>query len=253
MAADNKPIQKNIGFSYEGQRVVVEDIKKLEALSTKPALPSKEDINHYIEPVNIEYYLLKESRFVNKILYLYIPLIDPLPRDQDVLLQKYISENRFFDLAKIIKEGKIQTNEPSNVDANSIQKITHSYQTYEHLYIELSQTMEEAQTKENIPLYRRAFYFCEALTEYEPSLTSLEIFGDFISWNLNYLVRILNSHQISFCASDHTVAYFIKKRNTKWEQESIAYDESFTILSALFHEQAFPNRNLEEFNAEYFF
>ena len=99
--------------------------------------------------------------------------------------------------------------------------------------------------------YRKAFYLCESAAEYEPTLASLEILGDFLTWNLNYLIRTLNKRQFHFSASDRTTAYLIKRRNIKWEAEDLPYDENFKILTALFFEQAFPGRSLQEFRSEH--
>jgi len=94
--------------------------------------------------------------------------------------------------------------------------------------------------------YKTAFYLCELLIDYEPSIASLEFLGDFISWNLNWLVRRLNERGVEFTASDKVVSYFVKKRNIYWEESHLEYDERFEILAALFFEQAYPNRGLED-------
>lgn len=234
---------QSAAFRYEGRRLVLDDLGVLERLSERPALPEKEDIDNYIESLEVEYYMPLESRFVVKKLYFYIPLFDPQPRKQDEILTKHIQSKNFFDLIRVIEDYPKYSEE-----------IKASYSTTLNLYESISEQLRLAENKDRKnqgEAYSKAFSLCESLAAYEPSLVSLELLGDFISWNLNYLIRALNSLQFSFSASDRTTAYLIKRRNMKWEAEGLPYDENFTILSALFFEQAFPGRSLEELKSEH--
>ena len=222
---------KKARVRHEGKRVVTDDVNKLKSLSIEPRLPAGEFINYYVEPVRIEYYIPRESRFSVETKYLYIPLIDPEPRDQDSILRTYISEDRFFDLIDVMNEHP-----------RHITSILESYHGSMKLYEALSNAVRDAALDEE--RYKAAFYLCETLIEYEPSLAAAEFLGDFLSWNLNWLVRAMNRRGMEFLASDKTTSYFIKMRNIWWEERDYDYDERFEILAALFFEQAYPNRGM---------
>lgn len=234
------------GLRYTEKRIDIEDIKKLEALAPKPAIPTSDDIDNYIEAITIEYYLTSEVRFISKTLYFYIPLIDPEVLAKHKLLEEHISQNHFFNLIEIIdKHPELK------------KEIMESYGIYIHLYKKLSLLMKEENEKNSQNLLQ-AFYLCEILMSYEPRISSLNVLGNFMEWNLNYLIRQLNTHKISFSASDTSVTYFIKKNKEQHhnqkganKKEEIA-KESFHILSTLFFAQAFPGRNLAELQKYYY-
>ena len=125
------------GFRYEGRRVIVDDIERLESLSEKPPLPETEDLDNYVEAVDIEYYIPDESRFVTKRLYFYIPLVDPEPRKQDKILKQHIRSQTFFDLIQVIE------NNPKHSE-----KIKASYNTILNLYQSISENIKLAESKE---------------------------------------------------------------------------------------------------------
>jgi len=95
---------KRARVRHEGKRVITDDVKKLKSLAIEPGLPPGEFINYYVEPVRIEYYIPRESRFAIETKYLYVLLIDPDVRPQDEILQKHIESNRFFDLIDVMNE-----------------------------------------------------------------------------------------------------------------------------------------------------
>ena len=220
---------KRARVRHEGKRIVTDDVKKLKSLAIEPRLPLGEFINYYVEPVRIEYYIPKESRFAVEEKFMYIPLIDPEPREQDEILKECIEQNRFVDLIDVMNEHP-----------RHITDILEAYNNSMHMFESLSKALYDADTDED--LYRTAFYLTETLADYEPSLATLEFMGDFIGWNLNWLIRKMNSIGVELSAQDKTVAYFIKLRNVWWEENNYDYDERFEILAALFYEQAFPNR-----------
>jgi hypothetical protein len=233
---------KKAGVRHSGKKVVTDDVKKLKSLAVEPTLAKGDDINFYIEPVRIEYYIPKESRFAVETRFLYVPLIDPVPRDSpdDTLLRGYMKQNRFIDLMEVMNEF------PAHITA-----ILDSYNNTLPLFESMSRALKDVgEDPEN---YRAVLYLCETLMEYEPTLASLEILGDFLSWNLNWLIRKMNSLRITFSCSDKVISFLIKKRNQYWEENDLEYDERFEILAALFYEQAYPNRS-EHFESEdYFF
>lgn len=240
-SADLRRIKK-AGVKHEGRRVVTDDVNKLKSLSIEPLIEDADRINHYIEPVRIEYYIPKDSRFVVETRYLYIPLIDPVPRSDpdDAILRDHIENNEFFDIILIMNDYP-----------QYITSIIESYHQTLSMYESLSKKIDEAE--ENPEAYRSAFYLCEILAEYEPTLAALEYFGEFMVWNLNWLVRRMNALDVKFSASDKTISYFIKLRNMFWEENDFPYEERFEILAALFYDQAFPNRGLSVQEEDYFY
>ncbi len=234
---------KRARVRHEGQRVITDDVKKLKSLTIEPHLPPGEYVNYYVEPVRIEYYIPKESRFAVETRYLYINLIDPEPRpgSDDAVLKQHIEQNRFVDIVDIMNEHPMH-----------ITDILESYNTTMGLYESLSRAIQEADEGED-EAYRKAFYLCEVLMDYEPTMASLNFLGDFLAWNINWLIRAMNTLGLEFAAADKTISYLIKKRNAFWEEHDLAYDERFETLAALFFEQAFPNRGLEEVEEDYFY
>ncbi|MCB1307912.1 MAG: hypothetical protein KDK30_07030 [Leptospiraceae bacterium] len=232
---------KRARVRHEGQRVVTDDVKKLKSLAIEPRLPPGEYMNYYVEPVRIEYYIPRESRFAVETRYLYIPLIDPVVREQDKILKLHMEEDRFVDLIEIMNEYPVH-----------ITDILDSYSETMNMYESISRTYDEAQSG-NVEQLRSVFYQCEILMDFEPTLAALKFLGDFQSWNLNWLIRRLNALGVDLAASDKNVSLLIKKRNMHWEEQGLDYDERFEILAALFYEQAFPNRGLEYDQEDYFF
>lgn len=239
--SDYKQIKK-AGVRHGDAKIVTDDVNKLKSISIEPHLPDGDYINYYIEPVRIEYYIPKESRFAIETKYLYIPLIDPVPRPdpRDALLKEHIKNNEFFDLIEIMNEHP-----------EYITDILDSYNSSMKLYESVSRAMLEVRDG-NTDRYRSVFYLCELLIDYEPTLAALEHFGAFQSWNLNWLIRKINGLKLEFYAADKTVSYFIKLRNEHAEKNELDYDERFEILATLFFQQAFPNRGLENMKDDYF-
>ncbi|MCB1169348.1 MAG: hypothetical protein KDK25_03390 [Leptospiraceae bacterium] len=237
---DLKRIQR-AGVKVHGQKVVADDVNKLKSLSVTPQLEG-EFIDHYIEPVRIEYYIPKESRFVTETRYLYVPLIDPEPRTDpdDRILRDHIEAEKFVDLLQVLGDYPQFTT-----------LILDSYHETFHMYESLSRTMKEART--DAMRYRTALYMVETLGQHEPTLAALEALGEFQSWNLNWLIRTMNEKGVEFACADYTISYLIKRRNEYWEQNDLPFDERFEILASLFYDQAFPNRGLHIGEEDYFF
>lgn len=237
---DLKRIQR-AGVKVHGQKVVADDVNKLKSLSVTPQLEG-EFIDHYIEPVRIEYYIPKESRFVTETRYLYVPLIDPEPRTDpdDRILRDHIDAEKFVDLLQVLGDYPQFTT-----------LILDSYHETFHMYESLSRTMKEART--DAMRYRTALYMVETLGQHEPTLAALEALGEFQSWNLNWLIRTMNEKGVEFACADYTISYLIKRRNEYWEQNDLPFDERFEILASLFYDQAFPNRGLHIGEEDYFF
>jgi len=237
---DLKTIKK-AGVRVHGRKVVTDDVKKLKSLSTAPSIAPDAKVNYYVEPVRIEYYIPKESRFAVETRFLYIPLIDPVARPEDEVLRAAMAKNRFVDLMEVMNEYP-----------QTITGLLESYHEILNLYEHMSRIIRQAETVDP-EQYRTAFYMCEALFEYEPSLAALEFMGDFITYNLNWLVRTMNVLEIEFRASDKIVSYFIKLRNEYWENKNLEYDERFEILASLFFDQAYPHRGVSLAEEDFLF
>lgn len=236
---DLKRIQK-AGVRHAGKKVVTDDVKKLKSLSVQPSIPDLDRIHYYVEPVKIEYYVPKDSRFVVETRYLYIPLIDPEKTEKYSILTAYMQKERFVDLIEVIAEYAQYTT-----------LILESYHETFQIIENISKGVKDGRF--NPENYRRAFYLTETMMKFEPTIASLEILGDYISYNINWLIRKMNMLQFDFAASDDTIAYLIKRRQVRWEEKNLPEDERFEILAALFYDQAFPNRGLSMGDDDYFY
>ncbi len=237
---DLKRIQK-AGYRHEGKKVVTDDVKKLKSLTVLPEEIDKQDvINYYVEPIRIEYYVPKDSKFKTEIRYLFIPLIDPPFDERYPILNEYIEKNLYFDVINIINEYPEHT---------SI--ILDSYKESLSIHERISTLLSES--RKNPEHFKTIFYLNETLLKLEPTLAYLEVLGDYVSWDLNWLIRKLNKLKISFSAEDDTITYLIKRRNIYWEENNLPFDERFEILAALFYDQAYPNRGLSIEDKDYFY
>ena len=233
---------KKAGVKHAGKKVVTDDVKILKSLSEDPDLPAGDAINFYKEPVRIEYYIPKESRFSVETRHLFIPLLDPeFDKDRFPILFSHIRQNEFFDLVSVMNENP-----------GYITDIIEAYGNTMDLYESVSRINREIEENAESNI-KKMFYLCEALIEYEPTVASLELLGPFQSWNINWMIRQANSLGFEISASDKTVSYLIKMRNIYWEEHNLEYDERFEVLAALFYEQAFPNRGLTYEEDDYFF
>jgi hypothetical protein len=90
-----------------GTRVITENVAVLKAIETVPKIASVESDNYYKEPVTIEYYIPKESRFAYQVKYLYVPLYDPEPRNDNArMVTRALQESECqpIDLMKVMDE-----------------------------------------------------------------------------------------------------------------------------------------------------
>lgn len=226
----------------EGKKILTDDVKKLKSLRVQPELTKVQAIDYYKEPIWIEYYIPKESRFAFETKFLYIPLVDPVltePDNTQVWLKEAQDKEQILDIIQILEtkeEAKSQILSSYHYSMNMLEHVHQMFTTYK----------ETGETKE----IKTACYVTEALLKYEPTLASLKFFKDFSIYNLNYWIRELNKNSIEFSLEDTTVSLLIKRRNELWEKEERKEDEDFDLLSALFFEQAFPNRGASDLSPE---
>jgi hypothetical protein len=224
----------------DGKKVVTDDVRKLKSLKVQPELADDEAIHYYKEPIWIEYYIPKESRFAHETKYLFVKLIDPAPRPGR---DKYLKE--CIMIGEIVDIYDFMLNRPETETT-----IRHSYQSIFGIVERISRITQIYRETGQAEELKTACYLTESLIKFEPTLASLEYFGDYILWNLNYYIRALNREKIEFSLEDATVSLLIKRRNSYWEDNEFAIDEDFDLLAALFYEQAFPNRGADELAPE---
>ena len=86
------------------QKVVTDDILKLKSLTTIPTVAIDKTDNFYVEPITIEYYITKESKFAYEKKMLYIELIDPIAKnEQQTKIQQYFADlNQPIDVMEVM-------------------------------------------------------------------------------------------------------------------------------------------------------
>ena len=226
----------------DGKKVLTDDVKKLKSLKVNPDLSEEEKIEYYKEPIWIEYYIPKESRFALETKYFFVKLVDPIPREgRDEILKKSIEENKLINLLELAKG-----NTP---EAKQIKK---SYSNFQAILETIDDQVSQYESTGDAEYLRTVVYLTETIMMYEPTIATLEILGDFCIYNLNWLIRNLNRGKIEFSLEDRTILLLIKRRNDYWEAEKLAEDEDFELFAALFFEQAYPNRGAEELDSQDF-
>ena len=163
----------------------------------------EERINYYVEPVEIEIYLKKAGKVRTIIKDLYIELVDGQPINEQSKL--------IFDHFKKLDEP-IDINEIMNVFPQFMPIIYDSYYHRISLYEKLSMHFNSGMGG-SVDSWKLALYFTELLLKYEPTIASTRYIGDHLTYNLNYLIRKLNTFGELFLLEDGTVKYLIKRRN----------------------------------------
>ncbi len=166
-----------------------------------------DEINYYIEPVEIEIYLKKAGIVRTIIKDLKIELIDVTPKNE--------KSAEIFELFKSLNEP-VDLMEVQNYFPQYIRNIYDSYYKNMELYEKLSMHFKAGLAGMN-DSWRSALYFTELLHKYEPTVASTEILGNFNTYNLNYLIKKLNSLGDKFLLEDSTVYYLIKRRNEAYK------------------------------------
>ena len=164
---------------------------------------TNDDINFYVEPVEIEIYLKKAGIVRTIIKDLKIKLIDVEPKNE--------KSSEIFDFFKKRNEP-IDLMEVQNHFPQYIRLIYDSYYNNMELYEKLSMYFKSGLSGIN-DSWKNTLYFTELLLKYEPTVASAEILGNFNTYNLNYIIRKLNSLGEKFLLEDTTVYYLIKRRN----------------------------------------
>jgi len=222
---------KKSKLRLDSSKMSFTDINKLKNLPITPYIEEGKENDYYIEPVQIEYYIPKESRFAYETKYLYIELYDPVPvNDNQKLIMNFFKErNEPLDLIEVM-----------NNFPQFIEPIYHSYNTHMELLEKLSMEFKEGISGESKYGVRRALYLNEVLRKSEPKIASLEIFGDYTTYNINWCIRFCNIKNIHHAVEDKTVEYLLKLHRMKHEDENRAVDERFNILASIYLDQAFP-------------
>ncbi|HRP69284.1 MAG TPA: hypothetical protein PLY93_07110, partial [Turneriella sp.] len=185
---------------------------------------------YYKEPVTIEYYIPKESRFAYQEKLLYIPLYDPTPKnDNQILVMNY-----FKNLSEPIDLMKVMDEYPQ-----FLMKMLDYLSPQMGIVENLSRNIQYGLGGEG-EAFRRALYTCEVLRKFEPSIVSLEIVGDYTTYNINWFVRKLNELKIDFSLEDPTVEFLIHRYRQFALEAGEVIPERFEILAEIYLDQAFP-------------
>ncbi len=164
---------------------------------------------YYIEPVEIEIYLKKAGIVRTIIKDLKIELIDVEPNSE--------KSREIFSLFKSLNEP-IDLMEVQNNFPQYIKSIYDSYYKNMELYEKLSMHFKSGLAGID-DSWRSALYFTELLLKYEPTVASTEVLGNFNTYNLIYLINILNGLGEKFLLEDSTVYYLIKRRNEAYKDK----------------------------------
>lgn len=169
----------------------------------------EDKINFYMEPVEIEIYFKKAGTVKTIIKELYIELIDENPSFEKgrMIFQHFEDNGTPIDIL-----------EAQNVFPEIILPVTVSYFQYMYLYEKLSFHFQSGLSG-SMESWRQALYLTELLMKFEPTLASLEYIGDFHTYNLNYLIRKLNTLNQQFILEDSTVIYLITRKRKAHENE----------------------------------
>ncbi len=158
----------------------------------------------YKEPVEIEIYLKKLGRIRTIVKDMEIELIDeePVSEKSRIIFDYFKKKDEPVDLVEIQKVFPEMTG-----------IISESYYTNRELFAKLSLNFKRGLAG-STDAWRTAIYFTELLLKYEPTIASSMYIGNFNAYNLNYLIKKLNSLNEKFLLEDQTVLFLIKKRNS---------------------------------------
>jgi len=218
-------------YKVDYSSLAINDVNKLKSLSVIPFIEESKIGEYYIEPVVIEYYIPKESRFAHEKKFLYIELYDPVPLNetQEKVFAWFKEKKYPIDPILVLK------NFPEHKDL-----LFESYFLSMDMLKSASEAYQSALEDNNPTAIKSALYINEVMRKKEPKLASLKVLGDYTTYNINWCVRYLNKNNIEHSLEDKTIEYLIKLHRIKHEVEERAIDERFEILSAIYHEQAFP-------------
>ena len=208
---------------------ITQNIQALKSIPAVPDIPPEQLDDYYREPVDIEYYIPKESRFEVEQKYLYIPLMNPRPKNetQEEVMKAFMDDDSPIDVMEAMNRFPIH-----------LPRIITYFENMLNLHEAASMYYRSA---EEDPInIRRALYLNEILSKFEPSVPGLEILGDYTAWNINWCVRQLNKLHIKHSLEDRTVATMIARYRRRLEESGDEEPTRFKILAELYFEQAFP-------------
>ena len=177
--------------------------------------------NYYVEPVEIEIYLKKAGTVKTIVKSLYIELVEEEPKLE--FAKKLFSHFGAMD-------EPIDLIEAQNYFPEIILPFSNSYYQFESLYEKLSIHFQAA-IAGSVDSWRQSLYLTELLMKYEPTIASLEILGDFHTYNLNYIIRKLNISNQTVALEDATVAYLVKRQRKSHAEKGIKPDPEFEKTS----------------------
>lgn len=209
---------------------ITQNVQALKAIPEVPDIPPDELYDYYREPVEIEYYIPKESSFHIEQKYLYIPLINPRPKNesQEEVMKSFMEDDTPIDVMEAMNRFPMH-----------LPRIITHFENMLNLH-EAASMYYRAAEEDPINI-RRALYLNEILQKFEPSVPGLEILGDYTAWNINWCVRQLNRLHIKHSLEDRTVTTMIARYRRRLEEKGEEEPTRFRILAELYFEQAFPS------------
>lgn len=191
------------------------------------------DPMYYLEPVEVDTYIKEESRFdvTIEILKIKLPEVQPLSDDRGEV--KGLSRNVFDEARE--KDQPIQIRDILENERELIAPVEKIYKQYFPLIDQFRDRITRFREGDSDALLV-ATYITETLLKFEPSYISLRYFGDFHTYNLNWLISKLNINRVLIDLEIDTVEYLIN-RCDQYAPEH-ARDEKYQSLSALFLHKA---------------
>lgn len=212
-----------------------QEVNALKGISEYPHIDESQRENYYAEPVTIEYYVSKESRFANEIKYLFLELIDPQPtnKNQEMIFHYFRQKSQPIDILHALDIFP------------QFMKTTLEYYCQRMQIFESLSRMYRDGLNGRFEEIKKSIYTNELFRKWEPSVPALKIFGNFPLFNINWAIRFLNNKKIAHELEDDTVSYFIHLNEQKMKNENKT-DKRFALLSRIYREQAFPHASPDE-------
>ncbi len=212
-----------------------QNVNLLKSISQYPKELSSPKWNHYIEPVEVEFFATKVGKFIQLVKYLFIELYDPVIEKKEHIQV----HDHFKKKDRPISIIEIMDTFPEYM-VTILEYCGELISFHEKIGIEILNGLEG-----NNESIIRALYLTEVLRKKEPTLATLEILGSYIHYNLNWYIRYLNRREVSFSLEDDTIYYLMNIYIVEKENRKEPMSERFSQLRKIYIEQAFWDRDGE--------
>ena len=215
---------------------VSQNVDLLKSISQYPKDLSSPKWNHYVEPIEVEFFATKVGKFIQLVKYLFIELYDPV-----IEKKEHIEVHDYFKK----KDRPIDIIEVMNVFPKHMITILEYCGELMNLHEKIGTEILDGMNGNDEAIIR-SLYVTEVLRKTEPTLATFEVLGSYIRYNLNWYIRYLNRKEISFSLEDDTIYYLMNIYIAEKENRKEPIDDRFYHLQEIYIEQAFPNRDEEE-------